>query len=50
MGPYTLQDGIWGFQEIMQAKTNETLTLPDATPKGWTDVRDDCYHAPYMCE
>lgn len=50
MGPYTLQDGIWGFQEIMQAKNNETLTLPDAVPKGWTDVRDDCYNAPYMCK
>ncbi len=47
MGPYTLQDGIWGFQEIQQAFHNDSLTLPDATPKQWKITRDDCHNAPY---
>jgi len=48
MGPYTGQDGIWGYQEIMQAINNQTLiNLPDAKPHDWTIVVDDCYHAPY---
>jgi len=48
-GPYTRQKGIWGYQEIMQARNNDTLiNLPDANPHDWTDVVDDCYHAPYM--
>jgi len=47
-GPYTRQDGIWGYQEIIQAFTNETLiNLPDGKPKDWTVVVDDCYQAPY---
>ena len=48
-GPYTRQDAIWGYQEILQARNNDTLiNLPDATVHGWTDVIDDCYKAPYM--
>ncbi len=48
-GPYTRQIGIWGYQEIMQAQNNETLiNLPDAVPKSWKIVTDDCYQAPYM--
>ena len=47
MGPYTLQTGIWGFQEIQQALHNDTLTLPDAKPKEWKITRDDCHNAPY---
>jgi len=48
-GPYTRQKGIWGYQEIMQAKNNDTLiNLPDANPHDWTEVVDDCYHAPYI--
>ena len=47
-GSYTRQDGIWGYQEIIQAFTNETLiNLPDGKPKDWTVVVDDCYQAPY---
>jgi len=47
-GPYTLQVGIWGFQEIQQALHNDTLPwLPGATPKNWDIVVDDCYRAPY---
>lgn len=47
-GPYTQQDGIWGYLEILQAFENETLiNLPGATPHGWTTVIDDCYDAPY---
>lgn len=47
-GPYTLQEGIWGFQEILQAFNNATLpTLPGATPQNWSIIKDDCYHAPY---
>ena len=50
-GPYTRQKGIWGYQEIMQAFNNDSLPwLPEAKPKGWTVVRDDCYRAPYTCE
>merc|ERR1711988_2021775 len=48
-GPYTRQKGIWGYQEIMQARNNDTLiNLPGAEPHGWTDVVDDCADAPYM--
>ena len=47
MGPYTLQVGIWGFQEIMQVFNNKTLTFPDAQPQGWEVIKDDCYNAPY---
>ena len=48
-GPYTRIEGIWGYQEILQARNNDTLiNLPDATVHGWTDVIDDCYKAPYM--
>jgi len=47
-GPYTQQDGIWGYLEILQAFNNDTLiNLPGATPHGWTSVTDDCYDAPY---
>jgi len=47
-GPYTRQDGIWGYQEIMQAFNNDTLiNLPDGKPHDWTVVVDDCYQAPY---
>jgi len=47
-GPYTQQDGIWGYLEILQAMNNDTLiNLPDANPHDWTIVRDDCYDAPY---
>ena len=47
-GPYTRQDGIWGYQEIIQAFTNDTLiNLPEGKPKDWTVVVDDCYQAPY---
>jgi len=47
-GPYTQQDGIWGYLEILQAFNNDTLiNLPGATPKDWTTVVDDCYDAPY---
>jgi len=47
-GPYTQQDGIWGYLEILQAFNNETLPwLPGATPKSWEVVVDDCYDAPY---
>jgi len=47
-GPYTQQDGIWGYLEILQAFNNDTLiNLPGATPHGWTTVVDDCYDAPY---
>ena len=50
-GPYTQQDGIWGYLEILQAMNNDTLiNLPDAKPHDWTIVRDDCYDAPYACE
>ena len=50
-GPYTQQDGIWGYLEILQAMNNDTLiNLPDARPHDWTIVRDDCYDAPYACE
>ena len=46
--PYTRQDGIWGYQEIIQAFTNDTLiNLPEGKPKDWTVVVDDCYQAPY---
>merc|ERR1711997_346713 len=48
MGPYTRQDGIWGYLEILQAFNNDTLiNLPGAQPHGWTTVTDDCYDAPY---
>lgn len=47
-GPYTRQDGIWGYQEIMQAFNNDTLiNLPEGKPHDWTVVVDDCYQAPY---
>lgn len=47
-GPYTQQDGIWGYLEILQAFNNDTLiNLPGATPHDWTVVVDDCYDAPY---
>lgn len=47
-GPYTRQDGIWGFQEILQAFNNDTLiNLPDGKPHDWTIVIDDCYKSPY---
>jgi len=47
-GPYTQQDGIWGYLEILQAFNNDTLiNLPGATPHGWEIVVDDCYDAPY---
>ena len=50
-GPYTQQDGIWGYLEILQAFQNETLPwLPGATPKSWEVVVDDCYDAPYACK
>ena len=50
-GPYTQQDGIWGYLEILQAFNNETLPwLPGATPKSWEVVVDDCYDAPYACK
>ena len=49
-GPYTQQDGIWGYLEILQAFNNDTLiNLPGATPHGWESVTDDCYDAPYAC-
>ena len=49
-GPYTQQDGIWGYLEILQAFNNDTLiNLPGATPHGWQSVVDDCYDAPYAC-
>jgi GH18 family chitinase len=49
--PYTRQIGIWGYQEILQAFNNDTMPLlPEATPKGWEIVRDDCYNAPYTCK
>ena len=49
-GPYTQQDGIWGYLEILQAFKNDTLEwLPEATPHNWTVVTDDCYDAPYAC-
>ena len=48
-GPYTRQDGIWGYYEILQAQNNQTLiNLPNATAQSWTSVTDDCYQAPYM--
>jgi len=47
-GPYTQQDGIWGYLEILQAFNNDTLiNLPGANPHDWTVVVDDCYDAPY---
>ena len=48
-GPYTRQDAIWGYQEILQAKNNDTLiNLPNAVAHAWVDTVDDCYRAPYM--
>ena len=50
-GPYTLQKGFFGYQEIMQALYNDSLpALPEATPKAWKSVTDDCYKAPYIGE
>ena len=47
-GPYTRQDGIWGYLEILQAFNNASLVnLPGATPKEWQRVVDGCYMAPY---
>jgi chitinase len=47
-GPYTGQDGFWGFQEVQQAFNNDTLiNLPDGKPHEWTVVVDDCYKTPY---
>jgi hypothetical protein len=47
-GPYTLQTGIWGFQEILQAFNNDTLPwLPGATAKDWKITIDDCHRAPF---
>ncbi len=47
-GPYTRQDGIWGYLEIMQAMNNDTLiNLPGAKPHDWKIVTDDCITAPY---
>merc|ERR1719292_82916 len=48
MGPYTRQNGIWGFYEVLQAFNNDTLVgLPGATAKGWEVVVDGCYMTPY---
>merc|ERR1712055_729000 len=48
-GPYTRQEGILDYYEIMQAFNNDTLPwMPGATPKGWTTVVDGCVLAPYM--
>ena len=48
-GPYTLQKGIWGYNEVLQALYNETLeNLPEATAGDWKIVVDGCYKAPYM--
>jgi len=48
-GPYTLQKGIWGYNEILQAMNNDTLiNLPEAEPHAWKVVTDGCYKAPYM--
>merc|ERR1711881_685758 len=46
-GPYTRQEGTWGFQEIQQAFHGEiNASLPDDTGT-WTSTVDDCYKAPY---
>ena len=50
-GPYTQQDGIWGYLEVLQAFNNDTLiNLPGAKPHDWTVVVDDCYDSPYACK
>ena len=47
-GPYTRQDGIWSYLEILQAFNNASLVnLPGATPKEWQRVVDGYYMAPY---
>jgi len=47
-GPYTREDGMWSYLEILQAFNNDSLPdLPDATPKDWTTVIDGCYMVPY---
>ncbi|TRY63193.1 hypothetical protein TCAL_02085 [Tigriopus californicus] len=50
MGPYSIDDGFWGYIEILQAQSNDTLApnLPGANPKEWTVVVDGCYQTPYM--
>ena len=49
MGPYTRQKGTWGYNEVLQALHNDTLTnLPEAEVGEWKIVVDGCYQAPYM--
>ena len=49
MGPYTRQDGHYGYNEVIQAQNNGTLIgFPGATAQQWQIYRDDCYKAPHM--
>nr|AQZ26774.1 chitinase 9 [Tigriopus japonicus] len=48
-GPFTAIPGYWAYFEVLEAQSADDLpALPEATPKEWTIVTDDCYQAPYM--
>ena len=46
-GPFTAQEGILGYNEILMLLNGIDNFLPDATPGQWEITVDDCYMAPY---